>query len=670
MSFSRDLFEEGGKIAGQLHGYEIRPQQLQMVEAVEQAITGPRNIIVEAGTGVGKSLAYLVPFIDWAVREDRKVVISTYTKALQNQLFVKDLPFLTRVLDIGFRYAMCMGSENYACLRKARKNSIPDLFETKKRKKQAENIIRWLSETETGLVTDMDFVLEKSVWNRFSRESDLCRGRKCPHNEQCFYRKARLKQSSSHILITNHSLLFTDITSGGRVLPDFQGLVLDEAHTLEDVATRHFGRDAGNVRLQYLLDGVDSALGGKGIAEGCGSGLEEKIREAKEMVSELRAVSGKFFKRAEEVFGKRDQTARFDRGDFPHEDICGPLEELSSFLTGLSRDFADPDVCEVMKAYAERCGRFKESVEFVFGREDERYVYWADIRTRKTGMSYSFHAAPVDISGQMKTYLFERICPVVLTSATLFSSGGDKAGFGFIKDRLGLEDCMELHLDSPFDYANNVLTYLPRGIADPNRDFSVFRRQVRDDIIRIYDIMGGRIFALFTSYEMLNAVADDISGSREDINILRQGDLPRYVLLDVFKKRHNSILMGTMTFWQGVDVPGSSLECVIITKLPFSVPSDPINAARIESMRERGLNPFYGYQLPQAVIMFKQGFGRLIRSHSDRGVVAVLDPRIRTRRYGKEFISAIPKCQQTDTLQDIKTFFQSGDMPRGDTPQS
>jgi len=652
-----NLFQEGGEIARQLHGYEARPQQLQMVEAVEQAISDCRSLIVEAGTGVGKSLAYLVPFIDWAVREEKKVVISTYTKALQNQLFVKDLPFLSRVMDFEFRYAICMGSENYVCLRKARKSSVPDLFETKRRKKQADDILRWVSETDTGLATDMDFVPDSSVWGRFSRESDLCLGQKCPHNSQCFYRKARQRQSEAHVLVTNHALLFTDLVSETGTLPDFHGLVLDEAHTLENVATGYFGKKVSSTALDHMIENISGLIPGKiiGLEK---SGVMDAIWEVKECLGELHAASEKFFKEAETVFGKDDRVVHLEREYFFREDISKPLVALSSSLRRLNRALKDPESRELTRDYAQRCDKFAESLEFILGQEDDKYVYWAEIKERKRETVYSFRAAPIDVSEQMRPYLFDRICPVVLTSATLSSSGGSEADFGFIRKRLGLEDCLELAVGSPFDYAGNVLVYLPREMSDPNKDFGAFQQQVTENILNIFDIMKGRIFALFTSYAMLNAVASRFAEIRPDINILKQGDLPRYVLLDAFKKNRDCILLGTTTFWQGVDVPGSALECVIITKLPFSVPSDPVNAARIRSVRDMGLNPFYEYQLPQAIIMFRQGFGRLIRSHSDRGVVAVLDPRVRLRYYGKQFLKALPKCRRTDDIGEVAGFFR------------
>ena len=655
--FTEGLFGENGPIAGSLAGYEVRPQQIEMVRAVEEAIESRKNLIVEAGTGVGKSLAYLAPFVRWAVSEGKRVVVSTYTKALQNQLFVKDLPFLDRVMDVKFRYAMCMGSDNYVCLRKAHRNASLEVFEKKKNRQQAEKIIGWISGTDTGLVTDMDFVPDRSVWSSFSRESDMCLGRKCPFEKDCLYRRARYAQSKAHVLVANHSLLFTELFSGVRVLPEFHGLVLDEAHTLEDVATAHLGREVSDTRVKYLVDDIIKALGGEDFKKGYGIRHEEEISEARERADQLRKRSEVFFAEAGKALGVQDGQTAFDREDLPRKDLAAPLAALSLALRKLGRVTGEPGFSEELAAQADRCDKLSESVDLIFGGESEKYVYWAEVSKKKTGSSYSFHAAPVDISGQMRRHLFDEISPVVLTSATLSSSKG-RGAFSFIKERLGLLEPLELLLDSPFDYAKNVLMYMPRGVPDPNADLGGYRKRLKDEIIAIYDIMKGRIFALFTSYEMLNAVSAAIAEEREDINLLKQGDLPRYVLLDVFKKSGTSVLMGTTTFWQGVDVPGSSLECVIITRLPFAVPTDPVNAARIDAVREKGENPFSDFQLPQAVIMFKQGFGRLIRNRTDRGVVAVLDPRIKTRRYGAEFIKALPKCRHTDSIEKVSEFFE------------
>ena len=657
ISPSRRLFEEGGAIASKLQNYKIRPQQLDMVQAVDDAIISKKNLIVEAAPGVGKSLAYLVPFIYWSHQENKKVVISTYTKALQNQLYVKDLPFLSRVLDIEFRYALCMGSENYLCMRKVSKGFEDDLFTGKKQKEQIEKIKEWISHTGTGLVTDMELVPDKHVWDEFSRDADLCLAKRCRHFDGCFYMNARRQQQASDILVTNHAMLFTDITSEAQVLPDFQALVLDEAHTLEDVATRHFGSEISSSGFSYIFDQIANISSGK--LEEILSATEETVKkqELRKKLENAQSVCDEFFSHVGDTYGQENGTFRFEDNQFEVKDVTRHLKDMAELLFDLTKSLKDPEDAEMARVSAQKCDRARETLDFIFRPHEEGYVYWLEVDSRRRGVSYSFNAAPVDVSGQMRTHLFDRVSPVVLTSATL-SSSSRRPDLSFIKARLGIDDPLEVMLDSPFDYKKNVLMYLPRVASDPAKNQSSFAREIRDHIIEIYDVMGGRIFALFTSYSMLNKVAQDLSEVRGDINTLKQGSLPRYVLLDVFKNSSDSILLGTSTFWQGVDVPGSSLECVIITKLPFSVPTDPVNAARIESIRTGGSNPFNEYQLPQAIMMFKQGFGRLIRSHLDRGIVVVLDPRIRTRSYGERFIEALPECPRTDDILDVKEFFK------------
>ncbi len=647
MALSSNIFNENGIIAGGMPGYEMRPQQLQMAEATERAIESGAHLIVEAGTGIGKSLAYLIPFIYWAVRGNKKVAISTYTKTLQNQLFIKDLPFLAKNLDIKFSYALCMGSENYVCLRKLYRNQTGSLFSGKREKKQIEKILQWAEHTETGLKSDLDFVPAENLWKSFSREADMCRWQKCPNKENCFYYKNRQKQNESHILITNHSLLFSDMISESRVLPDYHGLVLDEAHTLADVATKHFGETFSNMGIKYIVENILKIL-------------PDDMRDLKKQAKKVLKVSDGFFKKVEEFYGKETKIEQFQSSQFSPEEIRDSLKELSFLLSAASRETEDEETAELIKTYAMRCHNFSEKIDFIFNGDTDEYVLWLDIKSMRREMIYSFHAEPVDISEKLKVFLFDRIAPIIMTSATLSSSSrARKDDFTFFKRNLGIERCDELSLGSPFDYSNNVLIYQPGGISDPNKDFENFKEQVSGQIVELYRIMGGRIFVLFTSYNMMNKVAEHFKEKHEDISILKQGDMPRYVLLDVFKRDRKSLLLGTASFWQGVDVPGSSLECVVITKLPFSSPADPLNAARIEHMRKKGLDAFNEYQLPQAVLMFKQGFGRLIRSSTDRGVVAVLDPRVSTRSYGREFIKALPHCSKTSDIEDVRGFFRS-----------
>ncbi len=659
MTSIKHLFEEGEAISRNMQGYQVRSQQLRMVEAIEEAIETPENLILEAGTGTGKSLAYLVPLICWAVRTGKKVVISTYTRALQNQLFVKDLPFLERSLDIEFKYALCMGAANYACLKKSHRFSGRELFRSKKRKEQVRKVAEWLERTESGLRTDMDFVPEAAVWEKFCRDPDTCSGRQCPYGKECFHRRARQEQSASHVLVTNHSLLFTDMISDAKVLPDFHAVVLDEAHTLEDIATGHFGREVSNVGARHLAQGLKSFMSGKRIKSDPGEGVSEKAVEVEAWISKFDLFHESFFGKVEEAFGQDNRTAWFDRDDMFSGDMSAALAALSFSLMELSSVLKDPENRDTSRALADRCNRLAEALDFVFCGDDEGYVWWVKVKTWAQGTNYNFHVAPIEVGKQMRSYLFDKVCPVILTSATLSSKSGDGADFSFIKSRLGIEDCIELSLGSSFDYESNVMIYLPQGIRDPQSNAKDFKEQVVGEILNVFDIMKGRIFALFTSYDMLNSVARDLALKAEGINILKQGDLPRYVLLDVFKKNPDSILLGTTTFWQGVDVPGNALECVVITKLPFTVPSDPINAARIKALKQKGINAFYEYQLPQALIMFKQGFGRLIRTHSDRGIVAVLDPRIRTRSYGQLFLDALPPCETTSDLDELRRFMEN-----------
>lgn len=660
LSFSTKAFEPDGLISRQMGSYETRPQQICMVRAVEDAISSSATLIVEAGTGVGKSLAYLVPFISWAVAEEKRVVISTYTKALQTQLYVKELPFLERALELPFRYALAMGSDNYVCLRKARRRKRNDPARTKTAARQAAKILDWISATETGLRTDLDFEPDAAVWSVFSRESDVCLGRKCPRAGECFYLKARQAQLKAHIIVANHSLLFTDMMSEAKLLPAFDALVLDEAHTLEDVATSHFGKVLTSAAALNIIEGVTAALAAEKRSAAHSEDIKEFVDEVRKRAKDFHAAADVLFTKAGEFFGAQERTTDLVDSGFTAEDISAQVSALSQVLGELAGKIEDTEEREIFHSLVTKCDIFAEALDVILYQEkDPDNVYWLEVGLSRGSPAYAFHAAPVDISSRLKENLFEAVSPVVLTSATLASSAAKgRPDFGYIKKRLGLEGAEELALDSPFDYAKNVLVYTPGGIPDPNVSSEGYKKGLRDRIIEMYDILGGRMFALFTSYEMLNTVSAMISEARPEISLLKQGDLPRYVLLDVFKKSRESVLMGTATFWQGVDVPGSSLECVMITRFPFATPGDPINAARIKAIERKGASAFSEYQLPQAIIMFKQGFGRLIRTASDRGVVAILDPRVRTKGYGRRFIEALPKCARTDKISDVKAFFE------------
>lgn len=650
-----DALGQDGIISQRLQNYEFRPQQLQMAKAIAEAIEVGEHLIVEAGTGIGKSLAYLIPFIIYAVEGNKKVIVSTNTKTLQNQLYLKDLPFLKKSLGMEFNYALCLGSENYLCLRRLNSEYTYDLFDSDSQFKEMKRILEWSCKTESGIESGLDFIPKTDVWDNLCRESDLCLGKKCPYKNDCFYKRAKRQQKSSHILITNHSLFFTNLASGGQVLPNFHSVVFDEAQTLEDVATSYLGLEVSNTKIRYLFDSIYNPRTKKGLLiKFSSSGAKNIIKDIETDLAESRGAFDKFFCEISQVFGADSDSKRI-RGKFAVFNYPeGPLKHLAHSLSEVL-DYVNSDEDEALiKSYIKRCGNILIGLSFILNHTRDDYVYWIEILRRKKGVKYSLFAAPIEVTEELDRQLFSKIRPIILTSATLSTNNN----FEFIKNRLGIKSSRELLLGSPFNYERNVLLYLPKGIVDPNDKFQIFQKQALEYIKRIIDIMKGRIFILFTSYKMLNTIYEDLLLSYRNINLLRQGDKPRYELLSDFKKNENSVLLGTATFWQGVDVPGKSLECVIITKLPFSVPDDPVTEARMELIESRGRNPFLEYQVPQAITMFKQGFGRLIRTKSDRGIVAVLDPRIKTRYYGRSFISALPKCRHTFDINEINNFFQ------------
>ena len=648
-----DTLGESGVISKTLKNYESRPQQLKMAEAVCDAIELAKHLIAEAGTGVGKSLAYLVPFIIHAVENDEKIVISTNTKTLQQQLHEKDLPFLKQSLGIEFSYALCLGSENYLCRRRLNSDFTYDLFDTDTQVEDVKKIIEWSDHTKSGIKSDLGFIPKPGVWESVCRDPDLCLGNKCHSKNECFYRKAKTEQKASHILITNHSLFFTNLASGGQVLPQFHAVVFDEAQTLEDVATDYLGLEVSNTQVKYLFDSIYNPKTEKGLLT--------KFRRAKHQIDiihacleDARAAATQFFGAVAEKFGSKNDAKRIRTKDIVFNYLDEPLKGLSDALKGLM-DYVNKEEDEILvKSYARRCDNLKASLYAILSHEKEDYVYWVEVSARRRGIRYSLFSSPIEIAEELDKQLFSVIRPVVLTSATL-STNND---FSFIKKRLGIKDCNEVLLDSPFNYKENVLLYLPKKIIDPGDDFKLFQQQALAHIKEIIDIMGGRTFILFTSYGMLNFISNELKACYKDITFLRQGERSRYMLLEEFKKNSNAVLLGTNSFWQGVDVPGRALECVVITKLPFSVPDDPVTEARMELIESRNGNPFVEFQVPQAIMMFKQGFGRLIRTKTDRGIVAVLDPRIMTKYYGKSFVNALPKCKHSHDINDVKNFFE------------
>ena len=693
-----NVLGKDGIIANKLDSYELRPQQMDMALTIEKSIEENKHLIIEAGTGVGKSMAYLIPFIFWTVRNKKKVVISTYTKTLQEQLIKKDLPFLrnalrsanvnTRQNDLpgqedkfDFSYTLCVGGQNYLCLRRFNQLQMHGLIDTKKEVKELQKIIQWEVQTKNGLRSELDFEPSQSVWSKVCRESDLCFGKKCIFYDDCHYYKARRREYKAHILVTNHHLFFANLVNAGRVLPDFDAVVFDEAQTLEDVATSYFGIAISNFKVKFLLDSILNPKTGKGLITRLFKPSDKTVAAIRETLDEARHASDLFFSEITEKYGTGSKTTRIRKKGVINNYLSKPLSNLSGALESLLNLVTVEEERLEIFAFASRCRETNKNISIIINQELEEYVYWAEIEKRTNSLGLSNHkysrcslfAAPINIAEDFEKQIFDKIRPVILTSATLSVNGN----FNYIKERLGIPDCTpaghfhneesdsdianggdfsEKIIGSPFNFSENALIYVPDNIPDPNQEPDAYRHNITKQIKEIISLTQGRAFILFTSFEMLNAVYEKIEDDMDTYTLFKQGDKPRYQLLEEFKASQKPVLFGTATFWQGVDVPGEALKCVIITKLPFAVPSDPIIEARMELLKAQNKNPFMDYQVPQAITLLRQGFGRLIRTATDTGIVAILDPRIKSKFYSRHFLNSLPGCEKTSDIKDIKNF--------------
>ena len=616
-----------------------------MAEAVGNTIEENTHLIVEAGTGVGKSLAYLIPFILWTQKENKKAVFSTYTKALQHQLVDKDIPFLKDALKIDFSFALCVGGENYLCLRRFNQSGSHGLFELDETD-DLKKLYEWKDKTKTGLKSDIGFEPLPKLWKKVCREGDICFGRKCGYYEQCFYQKAKAVERSSHVLVTNHHLFFAHIASGWNVLPKFDGIVFDEAHQLEDVAAGYLGIEVSNYRLKSLVDAIANPSTGKGLLSRLEWLTPYSFVEINSLSGSVRSAGDKFFSI---LYGRLEEpTKRIRERNFMpnllHEPLAELREGLKSVVGMVKKEEEEKEVLSLI----ERCTALSGDIADIIEQRLPEHVYWAEVEGRRR----SLFATPIDMAPILRSQIFENISPVILTSATL-SIHGD---FTFLKERLGINNGDELALDSPFNYRDNAMVYISSDVSDP-KDAEAFERDVIDSIKVILNITQGRTLILFTSYEMLNKTYNALIDDNSGISFLRQGEMDSYKLVEEFKKNSHTVLLGTHTFWQGVDIPGDALQCVIIVRLPFQVPDDPVTEARLERLKENGKDPFISYQIPNAILLFKQGFGRLIRTQNDKGIVAILDPRVRTRFYGKRFLDSLPDCIRTESIEEIKEFF-------------
>ncbi|MDI6786344.1 MAG: helicase C-terminal domain-containing protein [bacterium] len=650
----KEIFAKNGAISQRLENYHYRSQQVEMAEKIKEIIDSKLHLIVEAGTGVGKSLAYLVPFIFWAHKENKKVVISTYTKVLQEQIINQDIPFLKETLGINFSYALCLGGENYLCRRKLYKSETYGLFDSFNEVEEFKRIYEWQKYSKDGFRLELEFEPSWNVWSKVCRESDLCLGKKCIYRKECFYQKARLRQQKADILVINHHLFFANIISGNQILPKYEAVVFDEAHNLEDVATQYLGIEVSNTSLKYLLDNIYNPKSQKGLIRRI-KNLEDSSRiKIEKEVDEVRMSSEILFGNILEKFILNERPIRIRERNFVENIIHEPLTRLTSHLYEIYRALEEEEEKKEVEASFKRCQIANDALSVILCQEYADYVYWLEIIQKVKGQRIALHGNPISVSQELNLRVFEETAPIVLTSATLSTNNS----FTYIKSRLGLEKCQELLLDSPFNYQEQTLLFLSKGIKSPRDDYSHYKEQVCETISQILDIMQGRTFLLFTSHDMLNYAFERISKDYSNLKHLRQGELPSSKLIDKFKEQNKAVLWGNATFWQGVDVPGKALQCVVITKLPFAVPNDPIVEAHMEYLEKKGINPFWNYQIPRAIILTKQGFGRLIRKKEDKGVVAILDSRIRTKSYGAIFLSSLPKCRRVEDVREINKFMR------------
>jgi len=653
-------FGPAGRLASCLSDYEERPQQAAMAQAVQAALEGAHILVVEAGTGVGKSLAYLAPALAWAAATDERVVVSTNTINLQEQLLRKDIPLVHRALDSAVDVALLKGRSNYLCPRRLEhlagpgSDAVPDGAEW-----QCADLATWLETTTDGTRADLPFAPMSALWDEVCSDRDSCSGSRCSYYDDCFYQRSRRQAQAARLVVVNHHLLLADLALrmvsdfDGVVLPPFGRLVVDEAHHLEGVARRHLGSSVG---LAGLLRAADEIRGTR-TRRGLGSRLQDvgvtsdrlgrwasDVAVAVERVTAAVGIGPTRVTIDEGYVRSRGWVERLEPAVRALRDVVVALAgESSRSAAALERQADDDEAARHLAGDLARTARRLDgaidALTTFLDVESAVHCRWVDAPAAGRGMP-TVRTSPFDVSTTLRDALFADVATTVLTSATL-SVGGD---FTFTRRSLGLTgpSVRELHLTSPFDFAEQGLLGLPNDLPDPRH--GDFTAAVARRVIEAAAVTGGRAFVLFTSYRMLEATFDAAADGLWDIGCtpLKQGDMSRERLLATFCDEHQPVLFGTSSFWEGVDVRGAALVAVIIVKLPFEVPTDPIVAARGAWLRRRGLDPFRDESLPKAVLALKQGVGRLIRSRSDSGVVLVLDKRVTTQRYGRAFLDSLP----------------------------
>lgn len=643
-----EIFGQNGLIAKYHKEYEFRGGQIKMAEAVLKAFEEHKHLLVEAGTGTGKTMAYLVPAIAYATATGKRVVVSTGTKALQEQLMEKDIPFLQKIMPKKFTAAYMKGRSNYACLQRVKKAETQPILESLEEFDSFQEVSRWTRESQTGDKAELVNLPENiSFWRDINAKGETCIGQKCPEFEPCFVTRMRQRAEEADILIVNHHLFFADLNirgnEYGKVLPDYAAVIFDEAHLIEDIAADYFGFQVSSFQIDELVRDVDRLPITEVTATRDLSKQTAKIVGLADTFwsrfTQGRATDGRF-PMLPDAFAQKVKSGEIEATALgeAYFALDTALERLENSLQSLNNDSTE------IESVVRRVRQTRFDLDFICSQAEKNYVYWLERR----GRGMFLRASPIDVSALLQEKLFDKMETVVMTSATLSSNGK----FDFVKDRLGLETekTDTLLAPSSYNYEKQAIVYLPAAMPDPRSPD--YANAAANEIVKILSITQGRAFVLSTSLSSMNALYELVS-LRVNFPCFVQGQMSKAGLLERFKNTPNAVLFATSSFWQGVDVRGEQLSCVIIDKLPFAVPTDPIVAARTRFIDENGGKSFFDYSVPNAVITLKQGVGRLIRSASDKGVIALLDPRLRTKNYGRDFLGSLPRMRITTDLKDV-----------------
>jgi ATP-dependent DNA helicase DinG len=639
-------FGPGGPIARKLRQYEERREQREMALAVQNAIRSRHHLIVEAGTGVGKSLGYLIPAIEAAVEMGEKIVVSTHTIALQEQLVEKDIPLLQAALGQEFAAVLVKGRSNYASLRRLKVATARpmSLFNDPRELEDLERVQNWAALTNDGSLADFEREPSRDVWSAVRSEHDNCLGRSCPTHEACFYFKARRRAQHAQILVVNHHLYFSDLVlrdAGAEILPEHSIVIFDEAHTLESIASEHLGWKVTRGMVTWLLNSLMHEDHGHGVlaylgAGDCAAPVDRARQECDRFFAELRGWREKQAPPNGRIHEKLPFEVRLP------ETLRRLAQSLREFLPRVNSKEQEVELV----ARALRADDLADSMDVLVNANAEGCVFWAERNEARPTAPVDLVGAPVDVGDRLRSLLFAKKRSVILTSATL--SVGEERSFAHLRQRLGIDDAQELRLGSPFDYRTQVKIHVPGNMPEPGRDDSAWERALAAKIVHYTTLTSGNAFVLFTSLRTLDSVYRQTKDELESsgLVVLKQGEgVPRTKMVERFRKQGGCVLFGAESFWQGVDVPGDALQNVIITRLPFLVPTHPLVEARSNLIQARGGDPFREYSLPEAVLKLRQGFGRLVRRASDHGIVVILDSRILTKSYGKTFLQSLPDCE-------------------------